>query len=117
MSFSRIWLLLAIGCWPLAADPNLPGGATTAFENSREAYTQPASNLDPRNFAQFFSGDTIFNTNWVNTSSVVDGRDGLGPLFNARSCSACHFKDGRGRPPLKRRNTERLPHPHQPGRK
>ena len=22
-----------------------------------------------------------------------------GPLFNARSCSACHFKDGRGRPP------------------
>lgn len=101
MSFSRIWLLLAIGCWPLEADPNLPGGATTAFENSREAYTQPARNLDPRNFAQFFSGDTIFNTNWVNASSVVDGRDGLGPLFNARSCSACHFKDGRGRPPEK----------------
>jgi CxxC motif-containing protein (DUF1111 family) len=23
----------------------------------------------------------------------------LGPLFNARSCSTCHFKDGRNRPP------------------
>tara|TARA_B100001057_G_scaffold455237_2_gene501606 strand:- start:2068 stop:2862 length:795 start_codon:yes stop_codon:yes gene_type:complete len=29
----------------------------------------------------------------------VTGRDGLGPLFNTRSCSACHFKDGRGSPP------------------
>jgi len=27
------------------------------------------------------------------------GNDGLGPLFNARSCSACHAKDGRGKPP------------------
>ena len=26
-------------------------------------------------------------------------RDGLGPMFNARACSGCHFKDGRGRPP------------------
>ena len=29
----------------------------------------------------------------------TDGSDGLGPVFNARSCSACHFHDGRGRPP------------------
>ena len=26
-------------------------------------------------------------------------RDGLGPLFNARSCAACHLRDGRGLPP------------------
>src|SRR5690606_3131800 len=25
--------------------------------------------------------------------------DGLGPLFNARSCQRCHLKDGRGHPP------------------
>ncbi len=77
----------------------MPGGETTVFDDSREAFAQPASNLDPKSLAQFFSGDTIFNTNWVNSSSVVDGRDGLGPLFNTRSCSACHFKDGRGQPP------------------
>ena len=26
---------------------------------------------------------------------VDRGRDGLGPLFNAQSCSTCHFRDGR----------------------
>lgn len=99
MNRSRAWVLAAL-CWaPLSANPNLPGGATTSFELSRESFAQPAENLNPRSFAQFFSGDTIFNTNWVNAASVVDGRDGLGPLFNTRSCSACHFKDGRGRPP------------------
>ncbi|WP_283395689.1 di-heme oxidoredictase family protein [Candidatus Pelagisphaera phototrophica] len=81
------------------ADYRLPGGATTVFETSREAFTQPLENLAPRSLAKFFSGDTLFNTNWVNASSVVTSRDGLGPLFNMRSCSACHFKDGRGSPP------------------
>lgn len=79
----------------------LPGGETTVFDASREAFAQPLGNLDPRSLAQFFSGDTLFNTNWVSPSSVVQGRDGLGPLFNTRSCSACHFKDGRGSPPKK----------------
>ena len=83
----------------LWADFRLPGGETTVYDDSREAFAQPADNLDPRSLAQFFSGDTVFNTNWVNASSIVQGRDGLGPLFNTRSCSACHFKDGRGRPP------------------
>lgn len=83
------------------ADYRLPGGDTTIFDASREAFAQPAENLDPRSLARFFSGDTLFNTNWVNASSVVRSRDGLGPLFNARSCSACHMKDGRGRPPEK----------------
>ena len=81
------------------ADYRLPGGATTVFEASREAFTQPLENLDPGSLAKFFSGDTLFNTNWVSASSVVSSRDGLGPLFNTRSCSACHFKDGRGSPP------------------
>lgn len=81
------------------ADYRLPGGETTVFDASREAFAQPLGNLDPRSLARFFSGDTLFNTNWVSTSSVVEGRDGLGPLFNTRSCSACHFKDGRGNPP------------------
>ncbi len=81
------------------ADYQLPGGDTTVFDASREAFAQPIENLSPKDFARFFSGDTLFNTNWVNASSVVDGRDGLGPLFNTRSCSSCHFKDGRGQPP------------------
>lgn len=99
MKAIRSIAFVGLGIGAVAADPNLPGGSTTVFEDSREAFAQPAENLNPKNLAQFFSGDTIFNTNWVNASSVVQGRDGLGPLFNTRSCSSCHFKDGRGEPP------------------
>src|SRR5690606_4596864 len=31
--------------------------------------------------------------------SSTTSSDGLGPLFNARSCQSCHLKAGRGRPP------------------
>ena len=64
-----------------SADCRLPVGETTIFDASREAFGLPADNLNPRDFAKFFSGDTLFNTNWVNASSVVDGREGLGPLI------------------------------------
>ena len=64
-----------------SADCRLQVGETTIFDASREAFGLPADNLNPRDFAKFFSGDTLFNTTWVNASSVVDGRDGLGPLI------------------------------------
>lgn len=44
-------------------------------------------------------GHSFFNQNWVAAPASASGRDGLGPLFQARSCSACHNKDGRGAPP------------------
>lgn len=31
--------------------------------------------------------------------SSTQSADGLGPLYNARSCQRCHLKDGRGHPP------------------
>ena len=36
------------------ADYRLPGGATTVFEKSREAITQPLENSGPRSLAMFF---------------------------------------------------------------
>src|SRR5690606_39861567 len=36
---------------------------------------------------------------WVSSPSSTQASDGLGPLFNARSCQACHVKDGRGTVP------------------
>src|SRR5690606_32440299 len=36
---------------------------------------------------------------WVSSPSSTQASDGLGPLFNARSCQACHTKDGRGTVP------------------
>ncbi|HEX2750180.1 MAG TPA: di-heme oxidoredictase family protein, partial [Verrucomicrobiales bacterium] len=41
----------------------------------------------------------LFNENWVAAPGSAKARDGLGPLFHARSCSSCHELDGRGQPP------------------
>jgi CxxC motif-containing protein (DUF1111 family) len=60
----------------------------------------PAENATAEHESAFFSGNSFFNDNWVEAPSSTTARDGLGPLFNARSCGSCHFKDGRGRPPL-----------------
>lgn len=66
---------------------------------SRDTFGAPLPGLSERERARFFVGNSYFNQNWVSAPSSVPSRDGLGPLFNARSCSGCHFKDGRGRAP------------------
>jgi CxxC motif-containing protein (DUF1111 family) len=50
---------------------------------------------------EFFMGNAFFNSPWVVAPASASARDGLGPLFNARSCDACHNNDGRGQPPVK----------------
>jgi len=78
----------------------MAGGDTTVFETSIHAYAQPARNLPLDRRSDFFVGNALFNRTWVTAPSSTEGSDGVGPLFNARSCSTCHFRDGRGRPPL-----------------
>ncbi len=75
------------------------GGTLTVFDATQDAFSLPAAALDPNHRRAFFVGNSFFNQNWVSAPSTLASRDGLGPLFNARSCSTCHFKDGRGRPP------------------
>ncbi len=76
----------------------LPGGATTVFDDTRNAFAFPARNLREEHRPAFFVGNSFFNQTWISAPGSVQTRDGLGPLFNARSCSGCHFKDGRGSP-------------------
>lgn len=77
----------------------LAGGTTTVFNTSREAFAKPATNLPTGSLRDFTFGNKLFNTKWVTAPASVTSLDGLGPTFNRRSCSGCHFKDGRGRPP------------------
>jgi CxxC motif-containing protein (DUF1111 family) len=81
-------------------DPN-SGGAATVHDATRQAFSQPAANLDVTQRGEFFTGNSFFNLPWVVAPASAAARDGLGPLFNARSCDACHNNDGRGRPPEK----------------
>jgi CxxC motif-containing protein (DUF1111 family) len=102
------WLLLAtsLSCSkaplskPDASEP-FPGGAgTNTLLFGSKAFTAPAANASKESEMLFFSGNSFFNSAWVEAPSSTRARDGLGPLFNARSCSGCHFNDGRGAPPL-----------------
>lgn len=76
------------------------GGALTVTDTTRDAYSRELPGLDDAHANQFFVGNSFFNMPWVTAPSSTEGRDGLGPTFNAPSCSACHFKDGRGRGPM-----------------
>lgn len=78
----------------------LSGGKTTVFNTSREAFAKPLKNLPTQDLRDFTFGNKMFNTKWVTAPASVTSLDGLGPTFNRMSCAACHFKDGRGRPPL-----------------
>jgi len=83
------------------AGEHLPGGDTTnTLLFGGKAFTRAVENVTPEHERLFFTGNSFFSSSWVQAPSSTTARDGLGPLFNARSCSTCHFEDGRGRPPL-----------------
>ena len=75
------------------------GGDTTAFTSTRNAFGLPARNLERDQRRTFAVGNSFFRQNWVTAPASTTGRDGLGPTFNAQSCSSCHTLDGRGKPP------------------
>ena len=110
-AITALMLLASLGC--AGGDPSvassstaedeakaLSGGDTTTHAVGSMAFGQAAENLDRARRARFFDGNSLFNRNWVTSPSSTAFIDGLGPTFNARSCSGCHFKDGRGRPPF-----------------
>ena len=73
----------------------LPGGDTTHQVRGPGAFVQPVANLSLRRRGSFESGLQFFQLVWEpypNRSEI----DGLGPTYNARSCLACHRKNGRG---------------------
>jgi len=74
----------------------LAGGENTVFDESFNAFGHAANNLNAQQKADFVVGNSFFKLNWVTAPASTTDRDGLGILFNAASCSACHDKDGRG---------------------
>lgn len=64
-----------------------------------DAYNQPFSSLTTEEKQAFYLGESIFERFWVPSPSSTTASDGLGPLFNARSCHSCHVNSGRGHAP------------------
>lgn len=77
-----------------------PGGATTVEPlRSRDPFSEPSGNLTSDQQLDFRLGEALFDKLWVSSPASTKASDGLGPLYNARSCLRCHIKDGRGHPP------------------
>lgn len=77
-----------------------PGGAATTDKSpDRSVFSQPSANMAFERQFDFKLGDGIFRKLWTSSPSSTTSSDGLGPLYNARSCQSCHLKDGRGHPP------------------
>jgi CxxC motif-containing protein (DUF1111 family) len=83
------------------------GGDATVEVFGAGAFAQPVPGLEGEQRRTFAVGNSFFNDNWVTAPASAEGRDGLGPLFNAQSCSSCHFRDGRGQPPADPDDPER----------
>ncbi|WP_417241956.1 di-heme oxidoredictase family protein [Celeribacter sp.] len=80
------------------------GGAATVVTRaiSRDmsrAFSHPSASLTAGQELQFSLGRAVFKKLWVSSPSSTKASDGLGPLYNARSCLRCHDNNGRGHPP------------------
>lgn len=75
------------------------GAATVRARGDADAFSQPSGNITFEDELNFKVGNGLFRKLWVSSPSSTLASDGLGPLYNARSCQRCHIKDGRGHPP------------------
>lgn len=98
--------LLTGGCSGTATDvppPEdaelLPGGATTTSILPFPALDKMADNLPAELKADFYAGRALAEQPWVKAPTITTARDGLGPVYNARACLACHIRGGKGRLP------------------
>ncbi|MBL4805722.1 MAG: c-type cytochrome [Rhodobacteraceae bacterium] len=77
-----------------------PAGAATLMDRmTADAFSEPSQNLSGEGEMSFAIGNGFFRKLWVSSPSATLASNGLGPLYNARSCQRCHLKDGRGHPP------------------
>ncbi|MEO1249060.1 MAG: di-heme oxidoredictase family protein [Pseudomonadota bacterium] len=84
---------------PQAFEEMSAGAATVRARRNADAFSQPSGNIAFEDELDFKVGNGLFRKVWVSAPASTLASDGLGPLYNARSCQRCHIKDGRGHPP------------------
>ncbi len=106
---NRVALALLMACGAAQGEPlgSKLGGASSVVPSGARSFNKPAPNIlavpvggdtFPHDLL-FQSGNAVFTDAWVEAGASTRTRDGLGPLFNARSCESCHVQDGKGSAP------------------
>lgn len=89
--------IIISACTPAAdINPMHPAGAASTQPQSYADLELPAGNLTDDQLPLFHAGKALAHQPWVKAPTITDARDGLGPLYNARTCLACHMGGGRG---------------------
>ena len=75
----------------------LVGGATTLFATYWVFFSSglPVWGAPKANASDIAAGQELFEHQWTANDPLANN-DGLGPVFNATSCVACHFQGGVG---------------------
>ncbi|UTV97961.1 c-type cytochrome [Marinomonas rhizomae] len=81
------------------------------FQNTAIAsdYSTPLVGIKVEDKLDFHIGKNVFQKLWVPAPSSTTASDGLGPLFNTRSCNNCHLNGGRGHAPEANVNGASIP--------
>ncbi|WP_221799981.1 di-heme oxidoredictase family protein [Oceanobacter mangrovi] len=97
--------MLAACSWPdepdgfqvpaVDASEALPGGATTVGLTPFASFDKLVANYPEQDKPHFFAGRALAHQPWVKAPTATDARDGLGPIYNARACLACHIRGGK----------------------
>ena len=80
----------------ISIEENKPGGDTTVSNKPFASFQLPAANLNIDLRPKFHAGKALANQPWVKAPTITTARDGLGPIYNARTCLSCHVKGGKG---------------------
>ena len=84
---------------PEPFEQNAAGAATISATTAAKAFKSPSANMAFERKMNFLLGEALFEKLWVSSPSSTKASDGVGPLYNARSCARCHPNAGRGHPP------------------
>ena len=85
--------LLLVSC-KLVADNS--SASKSSLIADRNLFKVAASDVRKNQRMEFVLGQAIFEKLWVSSPASTKSSDGLGPLYNARSCHQCHIGNGRG---------------------
>ncbi|MEE2749567.1 MAG: di-heme oxidoredictase family protein [Pseudomonadota bacterium] len=89
-------LLASCGDSDTLAEQRLAGGLATFGTSHLVRFDMPVTSLSAQQKSDFYAGRALAHQPWVTAPASTSARDGLGPLFNARSCLGCHIEGGRG---------------------
>jgi CxxC motif-containing protein (DUF1111 family) len=106
ITISFVLILQLIGCGQtdvpnIQPSENSPGGTTTVSIKPFANFSKPVANLPVALKPNFYAGQALARQPWIKAPTITIMRDGLGPLYNSRTCLSCHIKGGKGTIPDK----------------